>query len=136
MTWRVLPHMARAFQTFRKEPAPSLACTTCHGKDAEAVAYQMPHGLPALDPAHLPDPKSSEIARFMIETVTPDMAEILGEPVFDPLRSKASPASAVPRSAGERLATRDAIARRGGPGARGGDRRRALAPIARCPSRS
>jgi cytochrome c553 len=84
MTWRVLPHFGRAFQTFEHAASPSLACTSCHGKDAEAVGYKMPNGLPALDPAHLPDPKTNATARFMFEVVTPDMAEILGRPVFDP----------------------------------------------------
>lgn len=86
MTFAVLPTMARMFQRFAASPAPDLTCTSCHGADAEAVAYRMPHGLPPLDPAHLPtaadpDPKTAAIARFMIEEVTPQMQRIVDAPV-------------------------------------------------------
>jgi hypothetical protein len=89
MTFAVLPNMARLFQGFYHSPDPDMTCRTCHGAAAERVRYKMPNGLPPLDPAHLPsedspDPKEARVARFMIEEVTPQMADLLGVPVYDP----------------------------------------------------
>ena len=85
MTWLVLPTMARKFQAFSGSRYPELSCFSCHGADAEQVAYRMPHGLPALDPAHLPnaqshDPREARYAAFMMNEVTPTMRELLGKP--------------------------------------------------------
>lgn len=80
MTFAVLPNMARSFRDFQKHDAPDMTCRTCHGKDAEARQYAMPSGLPALDPKHLPD-KSNPTAKFMIEEVTPQMADLIGREV-------------------------------------------------------
>ena len=85
MTFAVLPNMARAFQRFDGSTDPDMTCATCHGPDAELVHYAMPHGLPALDPKRLPDPKGPDprqarMAKFMIEEVTPAMADLLGAP--------------------------------------------------------
>ena len=84
MTWLVLPTMARKFQAFSGTPYPELSCFSCHGEDAEQVKYAMPHGLPALDPAHLPSPQSdnareARYAAFMTNEVTPLTAELLGK---------------------------------------------------------
>ena len=86
MTFAVLPNMARTFQRYRGSPDPDMTCATCHGADAEAVHYAMPHGLPALDPARMPDPngpdpREARMAKFMIEEVTPAMAELVGVPL-------------------------------------------------------
>jgi len=77
MTFRVLPNMGRLFEGYRHEDAPRLTCRTCHGQDAEQVAYAMPHALPALDPEHMPD-RSRPIVAFMMDEVTPTMADLLG----------------------------------------------------------
>lgn len=88
MEFVVHPSMARLFQAHYHEPAPDMTCRTCHGADAEAVQYKMPHGLPALDPAHLPDPSGSDAraktAKFMIEEVTPKMIELLDVAPYNP----------------------------------------------------
>jgi hypothetical protein len=89
MTFLVLPNMARLFQRFDGSRYPEMTCRTCHGADAEAMQYKMPHGLRALDPAHLPsanapNPDEARVAKFMIEQVTPQMAELLGLAVYDP----------------------------------------------------
>jgi hypothetical protein len=85
MTWLVLPTMARKFQAFAGSRYPELSCFACHGADAEQVAYRMPHGLPALDPANLPnaqshDAREARYAAFMTNEVTPTMRELLGKP--------------------------------------------------------
>jgi hypothetical protein len=77
MTFRVLPNMGRLFQQRARKPAPDLTCRSCHGADAEQVAYAMPHGLTALDPRHMPDPRDERV-RFMTDEVTPKMADMLG----------------------------------------------------------
>lgn len=81
MEFVVHPSMARLFQKHDRKPAPDLTCRSCHGADAETVQYKMPHGLPALDPAHLPDGSGNDAraktAKFMIEEVTPAMIELL-----------------------------------------------------------
>jgi hypothetical protein len=89
MTFAVLPNMARLFQRFSASSAPETTCRTCHGADAEKVAYAMPHGLMALDPRHMPRPdaldaKEARVTRFMTEEVTPQMADLLGVPLYDP----------------------------------------------------
>lgn len=68
MTFTVLPSMGNLFQRHRGDARPELACVTCHGEDAEAVAYRMPNGLIPLDPNDLP--QTAE-ARWMAEVVTP-----------------------------------------------------------------
>ena len=77
MTFLVLPNMGRLFQRFDGKASPDLTCRTCHGVDAERVAYAMPHGLPALDAHGMPD-ASMPIVRFMTDEVTPTMADLLG----------------------------------------------------------
>jgi hypothetical protein len=89
MTFSVLPNMARTFQRFEGSQYPTMTCRTCHGADAEAVHYAMPHGLPGLDPDHVPDghdadPRIARIARFMIDEVTPQMADLIEVPLRDP----------------------------------------------------
>jgi hypothetical protein len=94
MTFTVLPNMARAFQRHDESPAPDTTCRTCHGRYAERIAYAMPSDdLPGFDPAHMPrvdspDPREARATRFMMEEVTPTMAELLGVPVYDPKTGK------------------------------------------------
>jgi hypothetical protein len=83
MTFLVLPTMARSFQRFEGKPYPALTCMSCHGEQAERLQYRMPGG-PPLDPAHLPRKDSSDaheakLAAFMIDEVTPSLAEMLGK---------------------------------------------------------
>jgi len=85
MTWAVEPNMGRVFWHFDGKVAPELTCRSCHGKDAEAVHYKMPNGLPALDPAHMPsatsaDAKEARTVILMQDEVVPKMRELLGAP--------------------------------------------------------
>jgi hypothetical protein len=93
MTFAVLPNMSRLFQRFRAASAPDMTCRTCHGEDAERIGYAMPHGLPAIDPRRMPDPnahdaKEAKMAKFMIEEVTPAMADLLSIPRGEPPGSR------------------------------------------------
>ncbi|HEX3853113.1 MAG TPA: hypothetical protein VHW01_19255 [Polyangiaceae bacterium] len=85
MTWVVLPNMARAFQEFEGTALPELSCFTCHGADAEKVSYAMPHGLPPLDPAHMPrrdsaNPKEAKLVAFMEDEVVPRFTHMTEDP--------------------------------------------------------
>jgi len=85
MTWVVLPNLARLVQEFEGEKEPRLSCFTCHGRDAELVAYAMPRGLPSLDPKHLPDRHSADareakLAAFMADEVVPRFANMTHDP--------------------------------------------------------
>ena len=93
MTWALLPNLGRTFQRLRGERDPSLACTTCHGEDAERVAYKMPNGLPPLDPEHMPseaskDPHEARMAKVMREQVMPQAIAILETVPYDPRTKK------------------------------------------------
>jgi hypothetical protein len=87
MTFVVLPNMAREFQAFQGKHDPDMTCRTCHGADAEQVGYAMPHGLPALDPEHVPDSNGNDaqvrLVKFMNDVVTPRMAELLDVAPYD-----------------------------------------------------
>ncbi len=76
MTWSVLPAMMPVIQRTFATESPELNCRTCHGANAEAVAYKMPNGLPALDPARMP---TGKIADAMRRDVTPLLSDILGK---------------------------------------------------------
>ncbi len=79
MTFVVLPNMARLFQRFHGTEYPELTCRSCHGADADQVAFAMPHTLSPLDPAHMPDPRS-RIVKFMADEVTPMFARLIEAP--------------------------------------------------------
>jgi hypothetical protein len=78
MTWTVLPNMSPVFQKVFATPDPSLSCRTCHGANAEAVAYKMPNTLPPLDPARMP---TGPVADAMKRAVVPEMTQLLGTTV-------------------------------------------------------
>jgi len=76
MTWSLLPAMMPVIQRTFATADPELNCRTCHGANAEAVAYAMPNGLPPLDPGHMP---TGKVADAMRRDVTPLLSEILGK---------------------------------------------------------
>jgi len=77
MTFTFHPNMSRRLQRFRQTEYPELACVTCHGMDAEDVDYRMPNGLPPLDPAAMPGPDDSEMARFMTDVFMPEADRLM-----------------------------------------------------------
>jgi hypothetical protein len=76
MTWSLLPAMMPVMKQTFATVDPELNCRTCHGANAEAVAYAMPNGLPPLDPRHMP---TGKVAEAMRRDVTPLLSEILGK---------------------------------------------------------
>lgn len=82
----VMPEMQRLFQEHDAEEYANFSCATCHGENAHEVGFRMPNGLAPLDPAHIPEIFQSQHpgAIFMTQRVWPRMAELLGEPLFNP----------------------------------------------------
>ncbi len=82
----VMPEMQRLFQEHDAERYANFSCATCHGENAHDVAFRMPNGVAPLDPAHIPQIFASEEpgAVFMTRTVWPRMAQLLGEPQYNP----------------------------------------------------
>jgi hypothetical protein len=68
-------HDAGAFGTFK--------CQTCHGNDMQAKNFKMPNDsiypLNAKDPVKGAMDYDKKITKFMLDEVTPKMAEMLGE---------------------------------------------------------
>jgi cytochrome c553 len=90
----VTPKMRKVFQEFDAEKFKKVDCSTCHGKNAKEKKFKMPN--PDADIAPLPPtpeaykaalekkPTWPKWSKFMGETVEPQVAAMLGKPVFDP----------------------------------------------------
>lgn len=83
----VLPEMSELFEAGGEEES-GFSCRSCHGSRAAQGDFTMPNPeLPKLDPSDgFADEKKANPAavKFMMEQVVPKMAELLGEPVYDP----------------------------------------------------
>lgn len=83
----VFPEMSQLFDSGGEEEH-EFGCKTCHGPGAAQGNFKMPNpALPKLDPSDgFADEKKAkpEAVKFMMEQVVPKMAELLGEPVYDP----------------------------------------------------
>ncbi|MBM4361730.1 MAG: hypothetical protein FJ104_03540 [Deltaproteobacteria bacterium] len=85
MAAHVVPEMKRVFA--KHGPVDDFDCTTCHGADAEAVDYEMPnslYALPEADPVAEAESVDPEVAKFMVESVVPGLAAVLGVPAGKP----------------------------------------------------
>jgi hypothetical protein len=87
----VTPKMKVTFQEYDADLFKKFDCGTCHGKDAKARKFKMPgpdiHALPATPDAFkaamAKKPSWPKWTKFMGEKVEPQMANILGVPMFD-----------------------------------------------------
>lgn len=79
MGTKVLPGMK---ESFKQQGFDSFKCANCHGEDYKDVDFKMPNDLTPLNPDN---PIQSgmdldeEMTKFMVSTVLPQMAEMLGE---------------------------------------------------------
>src|SRR5690606_27338757 len=74
----VMPTMKPIFQEFDGEEYGEFGCATCHGSGAKDGNFEMPSAeLPALDQAEMDE--HPEMTKFMMEKVTPKMADLMGE---------------------------------------------------------
>ena len=81
---KVMPAMKAAFKGFDAKDFAKLNCKTCHGAGAVDKTFEMPNPkLPRLDFAALKAGKDAAMVKFMKETVTPQVAALLGMPVHD-----------------------------------------------------
>jgi hypothetical protein len=84
MKKKVVPPMSKTFQGFDAQKFEKFDCKTCHGP-----AFK-PHPQDFLPELHVKDGKIAEaaehpeMAKFMAEKVTPQMAEIFGKKPYDP----------------------------------------------------
>lgn len=90
MIGKVHPIMRQVFQTMdaAKYEGIKFECAPCHGENAKEKKYKMPSDhlspIPAFDSSEYAEMRSSRIVKFMEQRVTPVMAQIMGEPAFDP----------------------------------------------------
>lgn len=77
----VLPAMKKVFQGYDATGFAQFKCDTCHGKDPKAKNYEMPsdsiYPLEKADPIKAAMEYDEKMTKFMIEQVTPKMAELL-----------------------------------------------------------
>ena len=83
----VFPRMKARFQAFDAKRFSGMSCATCHGEGAANGTYSMPNPqLPRLWPTgnfavhQAADPLTT---KFMMETVKPEMAKLLGMPLYE-----------------------------------------------------
>ncbi len=88
----VVPKMKPTFQEFDAKAFKEFNCATCHGKDPKAVKFKMPtpdiHPLPGTEAKFMAalktEPTWPKWTEFMSKKVEPQMAALLGLPMFDP----------------------------------------------------
>jgi hypothetical protein len=77
----VLPEMKKVFQAYDGTGFAQFKCDTCHGKDGKAKNYEMPsnsiYPLEKGDPIKAAMEYDEKMTKFMVEQVTPKMAELL-----------------------------------------------------------
>lgn len=77
----VLPAMKKVFQGYDATGFAQFKCDTCHGKDGKAKQYKMPsdsiYPLEKGDPIKAAMEYDEKMTKFMMEQVTPKMAELL-----------------------------------------------------------
>lgn len=87
----VYPQMAQLFADFapaeyageNEDGEPKFQCETCHGENMKAVKFKMPNTLrPLSTPNPIPGAMEydAHMTEFMLKTVTPKMAGLLGRP--------------------------------------------------------
>jgi hypothetical protein len=87
----VLPKAKELFTAFDPKFA-NMDCKTCHGDGAEDGSFEMPDlkvpALPNTEEAFMKwlgeKPERGPMAKFMGETLEPEMAKLLGKTVFNP----------------------------------------------------
>lgn len=83
MSKAVLPIMAEKFKAFNADQYSDFDCASCHGAGAADDTFKMPSpDLPSLSMEEIqnPDADHQAITEFMMTTVKPTVANLLGEP--------------------------------------------------------
>ncbi len=82
MKTRVLPAMGPVFQGHDAAKYANFSCKTCHGPEYKNPHDFLPH-LTMKDGKLTAFADKPEIAKFMVESVSPKMAEAMGLPHYD-----------------------------------------------------
>jgi hypothetical protein len=93
MKTAVMPKMGGLFHDFDAKRYAEPKCGLCHGAGAKDGTFKMPNpGLPKLDvtPAGFKamQAKKPKVVEFMMKQVEENMADLLGEPPYDPATQK------------------------------------------------
>jgi hypothetical protein len=93
MKTAVMPKMGGLFHDFDAKRYAEPKCALCHGAGAKDGSFKMPNaGLPKLDvtPAGFKtmQAKHPKIVEFMMKSVEENMADLIGEPAYDPATQK------------------------------------------------
>jgi hypothetical protein len=88
MKTKVMPTMAKLFKDHDAKKFGKFECKTCHGKGA-GKGFKMPNpDLPKLDFQAMhegtADKRTMDMAKWMAETIEPEMAKLLELAPFDP----------------------------------------------------
>lgn len=89
----VQPKMKVLFQEFDAKHFATFNCATCHGEGAKNKSFAMPDAAIPKIPGNMEGfeklkAEKPEMVKFMMETVVPEMAKLVNEPVFDPATGK------------------------------------------------
>lgn len=80
----ILPQMKPHFV----EKRPDFSCASCHGDNLSDVNFEMPNTLSPLNPKAMPfeseNEKTRAAAKWMKETIVPNMARLLKEKPYNP----------------------------------------------------
>ncbi len=85
----VMPKMKEDFVAFDGKRFADMNCKTCHGDGATDGSFKMPNPKLPFVPSTKEGfdkltKKKPAMVKFMEEKVEPDMANLLGEPAYDP----------------------------------------------------
>lgn len=91
MDWmglQVFPQMKAAFKEFDANRFSEFECQTCHSEEMEIVNFKMPntkiYALPVENTVQSAREYDEQVTDFMLNVVTPKMAELLDMPVYNP----------------------------------------------------
>ncbi len=84
MKKKVMPAMSKAFQSFDANKYAGFDCKTCHGPQFKPHPVDYLPELTFKDGGFVEAGEHPELAKFMQEQVTPEMAALFGKPPYDP----------------------------------------------------